>query len=91
MMGFPDAQIAQIQIAALFASSELPLKDHGTGEFGSMRGISASALEQRRRVAAAAEEDGYASNATNPSIIGGYSQGRLNGKGRPMFKPRSCL
>jgi len=70
-----------IQIAALFASSppfpttELPPKDHGTGKFGSMRGISASALEQtqqRRRVAAAVEEDGYApSNATNPSTIGG--------------------
>jgi len=54
-----------------------------------MRGISASALEQRRRVAAAAEEDGYASNATNPSTIGGISQGRLNGKGRPMLKLRS--
>jgi len=97
LMGSPDTQTAEIQIAALFASSppfpttDLPPEEHSTGKFGSMRGVSVSTLEQMRRVAtAAAEEDGYApSNATNPSTIGGSSgQGRLNGNGKPLFKAR---
>lgn len=96
LMGSPDTQAAEIQIAALFASSppfpttELP-EEHSTDKFGSMGSVSASTLEQMRRVAAAStEEDGYApSNTTNPSTIGGSSgQGRLNGNGKLVFKAR---
>jgi len=95
LMGSPDTQTAEIQIVALFASSppfpttELPLEEDSSSKFGSLRGVSVSALEQMRRVAAA-EEDGYApSNLTNPSTIeGSSSQGRLNTNGKPGFKAR---
>ena len=90
VMGSPDNQTAEIQIASLFASSppfpttELPPED---GRFDSLRSVTSSMLESIKR--AAVEDEGYApSSATNPSTMGGGSQGRLNVNGKVLFKAR---
>ncbi len=96
LMGSPDTQTAEIQIAALFASSppfpttELPSED-GADQFDSIRSVASSVLEQVRKMAVAggAEDEGYApSSATNPSTVGGGSQGKLNANGKRTFKAR---
>ena len=90
LMGAPDVQTAEVQIASLFASSppfpttELPLTDD---KYDSLQEVSASLLESIRR--AAADDEGYApSSVTNPSTLNGESTSRLNANGKPAFKAR---
>ncbi|KJA21178.1 hypothetical protein HYPSUDRAFT_165972 [Hypholoma sublateritium FD-334 SS-4] len=90
LMGAPDMQTAEVQIASLFASSppfpttELPLTDD---KYDSLQEVSASLLESIRR--AAADDEGYApSSVTNPSTLNGGSTTRLNANGKPAFKAR---
>lgn len=97
LMGSPDTQIAEVQIAALFASSppfpttELPSED-SLDKFGSIRSITSTVLEQVRNMSVADDTEGrgYApSSATNPSTVGGGSQGILNTNGKRTFKARA--
>ncbi|KAJ6508775.1 hypothetical protein C8R45DRAFT_453532 [Mycena sanguinolenta] len=82
IMGSPDTQSAEIQIASLFASSppfptsELPDAD---GRYASMRSVSSSVLEALRQTTS---DEGYA--PSNPSTTG---QGRL-ANGKALFKAR---
>lgn len=80
LMGAPDNETAEIQIASLFASSppfptsELPPED-GDGNYNSLPGQSGY-------------DEGYApSNVTNPSTVNGSSS-KLNSNGKPVFKAR---
>ncbi|KAF8134780.1 hypothetical protein K438DRAFT_1738830 [Mycena galopus ATCC 62051] len=81
LMGSPDSETAETQIASLFASSppfptsELPDAD---GRFASMRSMSSSVLDALRQTTS---DEGYA--PSNPST----SQGRL-ANGKPLFKAR---
>jgi hypothetical protein len=87
-MGSSDNETAEIQIAALFASSPpFPTTDlPGEDRYESMRSISSSILASLRK---ATEDEGYApSSATNPSTVNGSSQGKLNGNGKTIFKAR---
>jgi hypothetical protein len=83
LMGSPDAQSAEIQIASLFASSppfptaELPDAD---GRYGSMRSMDSSVLDALRRNTS---DEGYA--PSNPSTTG---QPRL-ANGKPLFRARA--
>lgn len=89
LMGSADTQIAEIQIASLFASSPpFPTADLPDGSYGSMRSVSSSVLSALRR---ATSDEGYApSSATNPSTVGGSNgQGKLNGNGKPLFRARA--
>ncbi|TFK40793.1 hypothetical protein BDQ12DRAFT_680037 [Crucibulum laeve] len=86
LMGSPDSETAEIQIASLFASSppfpsvELP-DDH----YGTMGSVSESVLSALRKTTS---DEGYApSNATNPSTLNG-SSGKLNANGKPGFRAR---
>jgi len=88
LMGSSDNETAEIQIAALFASSppfpttDLPAEDR----YGSMRSIPSSILASLRK---ATEDEGYApSSATNPSTVNGGSQGKVDGNGKAVFKAR---
>lgn len=82
LMGSPDAETAEIQIASLFASSppfptsELPDAD---GRYTSMRSVSSSVLDALRQTTS---DEGYA--PSNPSTTGGP---RL-ANGNPLFKAR---
>ncbi|KAJ7863100.1 hypothetical protein B0H14DRAFT_3444307 [Mycena olivaceomarginata] len=82
LMGSPDAETAEIQIASLFASSppfptsELPDAD---GRYASMRSVSSSVLDALRQTTS---DEGYA--PSNPSTTGGP---RL-ANGNPLFKAR---
>ncbi|KAJ7212103.1 hypothetical protein GGX14DRAFT_519626 [Mycena pura] len=79
LMGSPDVQMAEVQIASLFASSppfpssELPDVD---GRYASMRSVTSSVLEALRQHTS---DEGYA--PSNPSTTG-----KVNGK--PLFKAR---
>ncbi|KAJ6477436.1 hypothetical protein C8R47DRAFT_1075390 [Mycena vitilis] len=83
LMGSPDSETAEIQIASLFASSppfptsELPDAD---GRYASMRSISSSVLDALRQTTS---DEGYA--PSNPSSGGG--RGRL-ANGKPLFRAR---
>lgn len=90
LMGSPDINTAELQIASLFASSppfpttDLPPEDN-TG-----RHFSSTSLEQILRLAAAGDEDErYPSSVTNRSTTGGgsSSHGRFS-NGKPVFKAR---
>ncbi|RDB18005.1 Thioredoxin domain-containing protein 3 [Hypsizygus marmoreus] len=90
LMGSTDIQIAELQIASLFASSppfpttDLPDDNH---RYGSMRSVSSSVLEALR---GATSDEGYAaSSATNPSTVGGSSNVLLlTANGKPTFRAR---
>ncbi|KAJ4482068.1 hypothetical protein J3R30DRAFT_2119657 [Lentinula aciculospora] len=89
VMGSPDSEMAEIQIASLFASSppfptsDLPSDD---GRFATMRSISSSILSNLRK---ATSDEGYAaSNATNEGSRGSGSGKGLAGNGKPLFKAR---
>ncbi|KAF7365205.1 hypothetical protein MVEN_00392100 [Mycena venus] len=83
LMGSPDVQTAEIQIASLFASSppfptsELPDAD---GKYASMRSMSSSVLDALRQTTS---DEGYA--PSNPSTTG---QARLISNGNLLFKAR---
>ncbi|KAJ7175869.1 hypothetical protein C8R46DRAFT_1189045 [Mycena filopes] len=83
LMGSPDIQSAEIQIASLFASSppfpssELPDVD---GRYASMRSMSSSVMDALRQTTS---DEGYA--PSNPSTTGGA---RL-ANGKPLFKARA--
>lgn len=81
LMGAPDNETAEIQIASLFASSppfptsELPPED-GEGNYNSLVGQSGY-------------DEGYApSSARSPSTVNGSSS-KFNSNGKPAFKARA--
>ncbi|KAJ7780691.1 hypothetical protein DFH07DRAFT_793115 [Mycena maculata] len=84
LMGSPDSQTAEIQIASLFASSppfpssELPDVE---GRYASMRSMSSSVLEALRQNTS---DEGYA--PSNPSTTGRPS---LAANGKPSFRARA--
>lgn len=84
LMGSADVQIAELQIASLFASSPpFPTSDLPDDRYGSMNSVSSSVLSALQK---ATSDEGYAaSNATNPSTVGG---GRLTTNGKPGFRAR---
>jgi len=89
LMGSPDPQTAEIQVASLFASSPpFPTSELPDDKYGSMRSdVSSSYLSALRRTTS---DEGYApSNVTNPSTVGGGSNGRLNTNGNPHFRARA--
>ncbi|KAF9077815.1 hypothetical protein BDP27DRAFT_1357205 [Rhodocollybia butyracea] len=88
VMGSPDTEMAEVQIAALFASSppfptsDLPSDD---GRFASMRSMSSSILANLRK---ATGDGSYAtSNATEGSRGSGSAKG-VAPNGKPLFKAR---
>ncbi|KAJ3841643.1 hypothetical protein F5878DRAFT_609690 [Lentinula raphanica] len=90
VMGSPDSEMAEIQIASLFASSppfptsDLPSDD---GRFATMRSISSSILSNLRK---ATSDEGYAaSNVTNEGSRGSGSAKGLAANGKPLFKARA--
>ncbi|KAJ7109742.1 hypothetical protein C8R43DRAFT_904634 [Mycena crocata] len=84
LMGAADAEIAEIQIASLFASSppfpssELPDVD---GRYASMRSMSSSVLDALRQQTS---DEGYA--PSNPSTTG---KAALAANGKSMFRARA--
>lgn len=91
LMGSPDTQTAETQIASLFASSppfpttDLPAEDND--QYASMRSDDSALLESIRR-SLTIEDEGYApSSVTNPSTAGGGGP-RLNANGKLQFKAR---
>ncbi|KAJ3813283.1 hypothetical protein EV368DRAFT_48698 [Lentinula lateritia] len=89
VMGSPDSEMAEIQIASLFASSppfptsDLPSDD---GRFATMRSVSSSILSNLRK---ATSDEGYAaSSATNDGSRGSGSGKALAANGKPLFKAR---
>ena len=86
VMGSPDAQTAEIQIQAIFASSppfpttDLPDVGHGYDGIpaGSLRSVSSSVLEQLRNAGGGSE---YATSS--------HAGGSANGSGKPGFKARA--
>ncbi|RXW25353.1 hypothetical protein EST38_g495 [Candolleomyces aberdarensis] len=81
LMGAPDNETAEIQIASLFASSppfptsDLPPED-GEGSYNSLHGRNGY-------------DEGYApSNVTSPSTVNGSST-RFPSNGKPAFKARA--
>lgn len=84
LMGSPDTQTAEIQIASLFASSPpFPTTDLPDERFGSMRSTTSSILDALRRTTS---DEGYApSNVTNPSS----GNGKLDANGKPIFRARA--
>ncbi len=88
VMGSPDTQTAEIQIAALFASSppfrssDLPADTDIGDRYGSIRSLSSVALEALR---AEQSEAGYAaSSVTNASTVTGSNGGKPSFKARPV-------
>ena len=77
VMGSPDNEAAEIQIASLFASSPpFPIAD--LPDSGSIRSADSSVLR-------ASSEAGYPqSTATNPSTVGGSKRSRPSFKARPI-------
>ena len=75
LMGSPDNETAEIQIASLFASSPpFPVSD--LPDSGSMRSVNSSVLRALRESAQ--------STATNPSTIGESRRSRPSFKARPL-------
>lgn len=81
VMGSPDNETAEIQIASLFASSPpFPATDLPDG---SIRSIDVSVLRALQE--SASSEVGYPqSTATNPSTVGGTKRSRPSFKARPL-------
>ena len=82
VMGSPDNETAEIQIASLFASSPpFPVTDLPDG--GSMRSVDSSVLRALQE--SASSESGYPqSTATNPSTVGGTKRSRPSFRARPL-------
>ena len=82
VMGSPDNETAEIQIASLFVSSPpFPVADLPDG--GSMRSVDSSVLRALQE--SASSEAGYPqSTATNPSTVGGTRQSRSSFRARPL-------
>jgi hypothetical protein len=86
LMGSPDVQLAEIQIASLFASSppfpvsDLP-EDFSSGQYATNRSADSTDAPRRR---ATTSEGGYA--RSNPSSSEGVRLGR---NGKPLFKARA--
>ena len=82
IMGSPDNETAEIQIASLFASSPpFPVSD--LPDSGSMRSENSSVLRALR--VSASSEAGYSqSTATNPSTVGESKRSRPSFKARPL-------
>lgn len=75
LMGSPDNETAEIQIASLFASSPpFPVSD--LPDSGSMRSVNSSVLRALRESAQ--------STATNPSTVGDSRRSRPSFKARPL-------
>lgn len=85
LMGSPDTQTAEIQIASLFVSSPpFPTSELPDERYGSMRSVSSSVLDALRQTTS---DEGYApSNMTNPSSTG---NGKLASNGKPLFRARA--
>jgi len=88
IMGSPDDETAEIQIASLFASSppfptsDLPSDD---GRFGTLGSVSSSVLSALQ---GAASDEGYARSSA-PSTAAGSTKMDSNGSRRPSFKARA--
>lgn len=82
VMGSPDNETAEIQIASLFASSPpFPVAD--LPDSGSTRSADSSVLRALQE--SASSEVGYPqSTATNPSTVGGSKRSRPSFKARPL-------
>jgi len=82
VMGSPDNETAEIQIASLFASSPpFPVVDLPDG--GSIRSVDSSVLRALQE--SASSESGYPqSTTTNPSTVGGTKRSRPSFKARPL-------
>ncbi|KAF5382434.1 hypothetical protein D9615_002854 [Tricholomella constricta] len=88
LMGSSDVQIAEIQIASLFASSPpFPTSDlpDADDRYGSMRSVSSSVLAALQQHTATSDEGYAASSATNPSTVGGT---KLTPNGKSAFRAR---
>jgi hypothetical protein len=93
LMGSPDVQTAEEQIASLFASSPVyPTQDlpdeldspSVTTQFPS-GSLTSSILSSLQR----STSEGYAaSSVTNPSTVGGHSSSHLNSNGKAGFRAR---
>ncbi|KAG6854655.1 hypothetical protein C0991_003303 [Blastosporella zonata] len=89
LMGSPDTQAAELQIASIFVSSppfpttDLPSDhEHDHHHYDSVRSVDSMTLAALRHAA----DEGYAaSSATNPSTVGGS---RLSVGGKPTFRAR---
>jgi nucleoside diphosphate kinase len=81
VMGSPDNETAEIQIASLFASSPpFPATDLPDGSIRSLDSSVLGALQE-----SASSELGYPqSTATNPSTVGGTKRSRPSFKARPL-------
>ncbi|KAF8631043.1 hypothetical protein AX15_002651 [Amanita polypyramis BW_CC] len=90
VMGSPDVELAEIQIASLFISSppfppsDLPPDDGHDVLYDS--------LDSEQRLVLASDERYTASNGTRPSTVSGRlsttSSTNLNANGRPLFRAR---
>jgi len=82
VMGSPDNETAEVQIASLFASSPpFPATDLPDG--GSMRSVDSSILRALQE--STSSEAGYAqSTTTNPSTVGGSKRSRPSFRARPL-------
>ncbi|KAF9645752.1 hypothetical protein BDM02DRAFT_3189437 [Thelephora ganbajun] len=82
VMGSPDNENAEIQIASLFVSSPpFPAADLPDG--GSIRSVGSSVLRALQE--SASSEAGYPqSTATNPSTVGGTKRSRPSFRARPL-------
>jgi nucleoside diphosphate kinase len=86
VMGPPDDQTAEIQIASLFASSppfpSTDLPEMGSpSRYSSIRSVSSSVLSALRK---GSSDEGYA--PSNPSTVNGSL--RLANNGKPLFRAR---
>ena len=82
VMGSPDSETAEIQIASLFVSSPpFPIVDLPDSD--SMRSVDSSVLRALRE--SASSEVGYPqSTTTNPSTVGGTKRSRPSFRARPL-------
>lgn len=82
VMGSPDNETAEIQIASLFASSP-PFPATDLPDSGSIRSVDYSVIQGLQE--SASSEAGYPqSTATNPSTVGGTKRSRPSFKARPL-------
>jgi hypothetical protein len=93
LMGSPDIQTAEVQIASLFASSPVfpthELPDEASSTFSTTQFPTGSLASSIMSSLQRSTSDGYAaSSVTNPSTVGGRSSSRLNANGKPVFRAR---
>lgn len=83
VMGSPDAESAERQIASIFASSPVfPIMDLPDEQYGTLASVSSSTLS---RLHSGSRDEEY--SQSTPSTIGG-SSGKLRGDGKPSFRAR---